>query len=200
MRTVDMLARALARNSARPFRGTVYRWVNPAFPLPRIGPGPGDCPTAGAYIEGGRLNAKGAQAPLYAALEPEIVALGVVRYAPLPGEDLDSGGRAAARFLVREGFQFFAIELELDQVLDLGRHQDLARRYLEADWQDPFATCQGPHPTVPSQEHGLAAFMAGFEAVLKLLVFVAEGWGGEAWLLDLFRPRPQQEACWTRLV
>lgn len=184
----------------QPFLLGGSNWVNPAFPLPLTAPGPGDCPTAGAYLEGGRLNAKGAQAPLYTALAPEIAAFGVVHYAPLPGEDLDSGGRAAARFLVGEGFQLFGIELELERVLDLGWHRDLARRYLEADWRGPSATCQGPHPTVPSQELGLAAFMAGFEAVLRPSVFVAEGWGKETWLLDLFCPRLGQEVRWTRLV
>jgi len=146
MRTVDTLARVLAGYPARPFRGVVYRWVNPAFPLPPTGPGPGNCPTAGAYLVGARFNAKGAQAPLYTALEPEIAALEVVRYTPDPGEDLDAGGRAAARFLVGEGFQLFAIELALERVLDLGRHQDLARRFLEANWRGRSVTCQGPHP------------------------------------------------------
>ena len=197
---VDALARALAGYSARPFRGTVYRWVNPAFPLPPTGPGPGDCPTAGAYLVGGRLNAKGVQAPLYTALEPEIAALEVLRLNPRKGLSLDRQAEQAAIYLTKRGFQLFAIELTLERVLDLGRHRDLTRRYLEADWRGPAATCQGPHPTVPSQELGLAAFMAGFEAVLRPSVFVAEGWGKETWLLDLFCPRLGQEVRWTRLV
>ena len=91
-------------------------------------------------------------------------------------------------------------ELELERVLDLGWHQDIARRFLEANWRGRSVTCQGPHPTVPSQELGLAAFMAGFEAVLRPSVFVAESWGEEAWLLDLFCPRLQQGSRWRRLV
>ena len=200
MKTVNSLAQALADRQRRFFRGTVYRWVNPSFPLPPIGPGPGDCPTAGSYLVGGRLNAKGAQAPLYTALEPEIAALEVLRLTPRTGSSLDRQAEQAAIYLTEHGFQLFAIELELERVLNLGWHQDIAWRYLEANWRGRSVTCQGPHPTVPSQELGLAAFMAGFEAVLRPSVFVAESWGEEAWLLDLFCPRLEQEALWRRLV
>jgi RES domain-containing protein len=200
MKVVDALAARLGLVEPRPFRGTAYRWVNPDFPLPPTGPAAKDCPTAGAYLEGGRMNAKGAQPPLYTALHGDVAALEVLRPAPPAGQNLEETAEEAAAYLRERGFRLFALELDLGRVLDLYRHRDLAERYLGSDWRGPAATCQGAHPTVPSQELGLAAFLAGYEAVLRPSVFVAEAWGLDAPVLDVFCPRLERPVRWTRVV
>jgi len=177
MRTMRLVGE-LAGRTPRHWRGVLYRWVNPSFRLPPAGPGDTDCPTGGAYLTGGRMNAKGTQAPLYTALDPGVAALEVLRFAPPHFSNVEEALEGAAVLLQRHGHQLFAIEVDLARVLDLREHSDLTERYLEADWRPSQATCRGPHPTVPSQELGLAAFMAGYEGILRPSVCLTEAWGG----------------------
>jgi len=96
-----------------PWEDRVYRWVSPRYPI-HIPFSRDDCPTAGAYLRGARLNAKGVQAPLYTAVEPGIAALEVTRYTPeVFDSKLYNTIQEAEKFVIISGFQLFEIQLSL---------------------------------------------------------------------------------------
>jgi len=186
----------LALEPKRRFRGVLYRWVSPEHPLPSSGPSSKDCATAGSYIYGRRMNAKGVQAPLYTAPRAAVAALEVTHFSPATYESIDKAIVASRDFLAVRGYQLFAINVDLYRVLDLSHSVSLVERYLETDWDSGQAVCQGPHPTIPSQELGRAAFQAGFEAIYRPSIFLREKWGIEADVVDLFCPNLKNEVRW----
>ena len=142
------------------------------------------------------MNAKGVQAPLYTAFQATVAALEVTRFTPSKYMSIEDAIVESREFLAARGYQLFAIEVNLQRVLDLTEDASLVVRYLDTDWDCEQAVCQGPHPTVPSQELGRAAFQVGFEAIRRPSMFLQEAWGIEADVLDLFCPNLKNEVRW----
>lgn len=147
----EALRAAAAR--AGPWAGTLYRSVSPAYSSGRhILSG------RGAYEAGGRFNAPGLFAAVYASMEPETAmaeTLASCRYWGLAEED------ALPRV-------FVAIRARLARVLDLrdgGERQRLRlslERMVQCDWR----VAQGQGQEALTQALGRAAHDAGLEALL----------------------------------
>ncbi len=110
---------------------------------------------------------------------------------PLPNKFDDDIERAIEKSLetLREnGWRFFELDVDLMYVLDLRNHPGLADEYLMGEWREPTITCTRPVIPKDSQIFGLAAFMAGFSAILRPSAFLRNLWDVEDYVLDIFCP------------
>jgi RES domain-containing protein len=147
------IARALARVPATAWSGVAYRSVSPAYA------GAGDMLSgAGVRRHGGRWNAAGSFAAVYASLSPETAvaeALAYVRHYGIPDAD------ALPRLLV-------ALQASLASLADLT--EGSARRILGVSHRrlrsEPWRRAADAGREALTQAIGRAAFEAGLEALL----------------------------------
>ncbi len=198
MLPLSAYTRKLRKAKGLSWSGTLYRWVNPDFPLPPEGPQDADCPTAGAFLFGGRSNARGLQPPLYTAETPWAAALEVARFSAEDYPLLADAAEAALETLHRLGYQLFALEAHFERALD-------ARRYahelpdLFAPWKPEASPCKEAREPKGSQAIGFAAFKLGFEAVLRPSSLLLAGWDTPTLLVDVFCPNLSRSLVWQEL-
>jgi len=212
-RVSELALKIFGETKVGPYKNwDTYRWVSWKYPVETKKPGFAQCPTAGSYSRGQRVNAKGLHGALYTSPNPLVAAVEVA-LGPGKGagersaESVGSVESTALKAMRVDKYYLYELNVNLSNVAllsDLPDNliEDLYRNYdHQAGIQN---SCKSPHQDLSlSQEIGWLALLKGYEAILRPSAAYWFRWGSEAArnapVLDILCPNITSEIKWNRI-
>lgn len=175
-----------------------FRLILPEYPLPSNGPSRGDCASAGSYILGRRMNAKGLHGILYTALHPKVAAVEIMD--PLPGPPPNEAASRALENARRGHYQLFKITGRLKRVLDLTQLPSEALRPFVHPYSAQHASCRLTPKMTLAQRVGWRALLKGYDGIVRPSAAFWRRWGEKAAraapVLDILCPNVKSPLYW----